>query len=1335
MTCPEGQVYQQCGTPCNQTCRSLSYPDEDCDELCVEGCYCPPGHYLDEHEECVPKSHCSCYYDGEIFQPEDVFSDHYTMCVCRGRKWECTNNTCDGTCTVIGTAHYLTFDGLKYKFPGNCQYVLVQDFCKDGSGTFRILISNEGCGFTGEKCTKRVIILYKSGEIELFNGNVNIKVPPKDDSDLEVMKSGRYYIISLGKSISVTWDLAMGVSVILKGNFKDQVCGLCGNFDGIQNNDLTSSNEHLEVDPVDFGNSWKVNPYCADVEKVNPEPYIDICMYDTCACESIGDCACFCDAIAAYAHVCAQKGVAVHWRSPALCRKILDELSLDCVSPEDCPVCAVGDGKIPHGRRIVLNRDDPQRCQSCVCEGKNLTCVACEPVEDTLTPTTPAPEEDIELPPSEYSCSKMMDLAFLIDGSNKLSEEDFEQLKTFITGMMKKLHISQKKIRVSILVYRAGPTIYLGLKDIKTQSQMRKIVQRIKYTGDEVASAPEVLKYTVFHVFGKAERTNAARIEVLFIASKSPGKFRSILTALKNKKIAVIPVGIGPYVNVEQIRFIEKQSPDNKAFLMNNVLELMDNRDLLIDHLCDLGPEESSLLQTTSTPTMASVLLPPWSQPAPPSFSEKPTRKRLDIAFIVEGSDNVGEENFNIMKKFLEKVITAMNIGREDIHVTVMQYSETVTLEYSFREIQSKENIIEKVRSIPYQGGKATNTGNAIDYISKHTFTPVNGGRQDVPHLVYMVSSSPSTDVITRPPRSINVIPIGITPNANIQELRKISQPNNPIILHSYSALIEEAPELVLQSCCSHKHWAEVPELCNKPMDVMFLLDGSSNIGASEFEEMKNFVRAFIRSAEISNTSIHVSVLQYARENNLEISWNVPQETEKLVEMVHSIQQREQGPTRLGKAIDFVVQNAMSESHGGRPSASKVAIVIVSGRSEDTVDAAALSARMNRVSLFPIGVGDRYDEEQLRTLTGPSAANRIMKLQNFEDLSTMITLKSEFIKKLCMDPVRECIDEDGNRKKPGDKWILPDQCHTVTCFPGDYTVLESHQINCERMPKPVCHSNLPAVKIEETCGCRWMCPCVCIGSSSRHIVTFDGLNFKLTGNCSYTLFRDIQNNVEILLHEGPCRATPKMNCMDSIEVKHRGVSVQLFSDMAVAVNSERVQIPYSSSLFEVTVYGAIMHEIKFSHLGHNLTFTPRNNEFILKLNSKSFSSGTQGLCGVCDQNHINDFTLHDGSVTPDSSVFIQDWMVEEPGKICEIRREDRCSEHATSHCHLLLSDRFAECHRVISPNMFYEACAESSCYEDEACEMITSYAHICRENGVCVDWRTPEFCRKGFTLH
>lgn len=79
LSCPQGQVYLQCGTPCNMTCRSLSYPDEECNEVCLEGCFCPPGLYLDERGDCVPKAQCPCYYDGEIFQPEDIFSDHHTM--------------------------------------------------------------------------------------------------------------------------------------------------------------------------------------------------------------------------------------------------------------------------------------------------------------------------------------------------------------------------------------------------------------------------------------------------------------------------------------------------------------------------------------------------------------------------------------------------------------------------------------------------------------------------------------------------------------------------------------------------------------------------------------------------------------------------------------------------------------------------------------------------------------------------------------------------------------------------------------------------------------------------------------------------------------------------------------------------------------------------------------------------------------------------------------------------------------------------------------------------------------------------------------------------------
>uniref|UniRef100_A0A674KF69 von Willebrand factor n=1 Tax=Terrapene triunguis TaxID=2587831 RepID=A0A674KF69_9SAUR len=1455
MTCPEGQIYQQCGTPCNQTCRALSYPDVGCNEVCMEGCYCPHGQYIDEHGDCVPKSQCSCYYDGEIFQPDDVFSDHYTMCycengfmhcttnrlpgtflpdvffdhqpsarikrslicrapmdkfvcppnnpraegiectktcqnydlecgshgcisgclcpkgmirhenkcvapercpcfhngreyakgetvnkdcntcVCRGRKWDCTDNVCDATCSVIGTAHFLTFDGLKYMFPGDCQYVLVQDYCEDESGTFRVLISNEGCGLTGEKCTKRLTILFDNGEIELFNGNVCTPLllfplplqmvcqglgQKKPDEVQQGQVQSPALRMEESHSLLQTRDRVARQQFCRKGprGYNGREAGYESTMTFLTDASycIAQSCEDLNKHELEYQCEWRYNscgPACP-ITCQHFEPVV-------CPLQCVEGC-----------HVNCPEG------------KILDELSQSCIDPESCPVCILEGARIPHGKRVVLNKDE--HCLSCHCEGKNLTCSACESEEreeEIIIPTPVATEEtDIDIGTRVYSCSKMMDLAFLMDGSNKLSEKDFELLKDFIISMMEKLHISQKKIRVSILEYRTGSNIYLGLKDIKTQSQMRKIVQNIKYTGGEVASATEVLKYIVFHVFGKAPRTNAARIALLLTASKSPGNIQRILTLLQKKKVTVIPVGIGPSISMEQIKLIERQWPENKAFIMNNVQELMENRDEIINYLCDLVPEESDVLTTTTqkpitiSPRAATVTVryPVWESTrlATTPLPSKEISKVLDIAFVVEGSEKVGEENFNIIKSFIVKVIREMDIGEETIHITIIQYSYTVTVEYSFSEAQSKQDIIEVVKKIQYQGGNATNTGNALSYVSEHTFTTDNGGRGQVPHLVYMVTANPATDVISRVASGINVIPIGITPNANIQELEKISQRHTPIIIEGYNELIREAPDLVLKTCCSSKSRlpSEPPEPCSRPMDIMFLLDGSSSVGASEFEEMKSFVKAFIEN--YGNTSTQVSVLQYARANTLEISWNMPQESKNLLNRVSLIQQREQGPSKLGEAVNFAVQHAMSEAHGGRPSASKIAVIIVSEKSEDPVDSAAYSASINRVSLFPIGVGDRYDEEQLRTLAGQSATDRIIKLRRFEDLPDMVTLDDAFVNKLCTGkfhvPAGECIDEDGNKRRPGDKWTLLDSCHFVTCLPGGRTVLESHRINCAKMPRPTCHNNLPAVKTEETCGCRWTCPCMCMGSSTRHIVTFDGLDFKLTGNCSYTLFQDKEHDIEVILHNGACSSKPKLNCMNAIEVKHHGKSIQLSGDMTVAVNGEMTTVPYIDDYFKVTIYGAIMHEIRFSQLGHIFTFTPRNNEFILHLIPRSFSSQTYGLCGVCDQNNGNDFMLSNGSVTSDSSIFIQEWTVKEPGEICEIKRDDRCTEHATAKCNVLRSPQFAQCHGMISPDSFYSACEKNSCYEDEICEVIASYAHVCRTSGICVVWRSPEFC-------
>lgn len=52
-------------------------------------------------------------------------------------------------------------------------------------------------------------------------------------------------------------------------------------------------------------------------------PYYEACVRDTCGCDTGGDCECLCDAVAAYAKACLDKGVCVDWRSPDFCRECL----------------------------------------------------------------------------------------------------------------------------------------------------------------------------------------------------------------------------------------------------------------------------------------------------------------------------------------------------------------------------------------------------------------------------------------------------------------------------------------------------------------------------------------------------------------------------------------------------------------------------------------------------------------------------------------------------------------------------------------------------------------------------------------------------------------------------------------------------------------------------------------------------------------------------------------------------------------------------------------------------------------------------------------------------
>ncbi|XP_035236114.1 IgGFc-binding protein-like [Anguilla anguilla] len=386
--CPAHSHYELCGTACPATCVDPSAPSK-CKALCVESCTCDDGFLL-SGGKCVPKQSCGCPYEGRHIPPgESVWADDgcHKRCYCNptSNQVECKDTGCKAgeqcqvvngirdchpvsysTCSAIGDPHYNTFDGQRYDFQGTCVYQLVGVCSNDPSLVhFEVLVQNDFRGSRVVSFTKLVEIkVYglridiskeNSGEI-MVNGELTHLPVYLADGNVYIYKSGWYAVVKTNFGLKVSFDWNSAVSVTLPSTYKGAVCGLCGNYNGKQQDDLTEKDGKVSANPTEFGKSWQVaeipgcvhgckgacpdcditqkreyetNDFCGLLRdpkgpfrdchaNVDPSGAFQDCVYDVCLYKGRKDV--LCKAITDYTRACQESGAKVYpWRSEKFC--------------------------------------------------------------------------------------------------------------------------------------------------------------------------------------------------------------------------------------------------------------------------------------------------------------------------------------------------------------------------------------------------------------------------------------------------------------------------------------------------------------------------------------------------------------------------------------------------------------------------------------------------------------------------------------------------------------------------------------------------------------------------------------------------------------------------------------------------------------------------------------------------------------------------------------------------------------------------------------------------------------------------------------------------------
>ncbi|XP_009287741.1 PREDICTED: mucin-5AC, partial [Aptenodytes forsteri] len=365
--CVPPMIYIDCGNAtadvvgagCQKSCQTL---DMECYRTqCVSGCVCPHNQVLDGKGGCIAPEYCPCVHNGNSYSPGESIRVGCNNCTCRNRKWHCSEEPCLETCSVYGDGHYTTFDGKRFDFEGDCEYVLVQNYCGQqgmNQGTFRVITENIPCGTTGTTCSKSIKVFLGNYELVLSDGHSDvIQRTPGGKMPFQIRSMGIYLVVDTTVGLIIMWDKKTSIFIKLSPSFQGHVCGLCGNYDGNGNNDFTTRSQSVVGNVLEFANSWKVSSSCPNANRtkdpctanpyrkawaqkqcsiitsevfmkchsqVEPNEYYQACVDDACACDTGGDCECFCTAVAAYAQACNELDICISWRTPSICPLFCD---------------------------------------------------------------------------------------------------------------------------------------------------------------------------------------------------------------------------------------------------------------------------------------------------------------------------------------------------------------------------------------------------------------------------------------------------------------------------------------------------------------------------------------------------------------------------------------------------------------------------------------------------------------------------------------------------------------------------------------------------------------------------------------------------------------------------------------------------------------------------------------------------------------------------------------------------------------------------------------------------------------------------------------------------
>uniref|UniRef100_A0AAY4CBR5 VWFA domain-containing protein n=1 Tax=Denticeps clupeoides TaxID=299321 RepID=A0AAY4CBR5_9TELE len=503
------------------------------------------------------------------------------------------------------------------------------------------------------------------------------------------------------------------------------------------------------------------------------------------------------------------------------------------------------------------------------------------------------------------------DIVFLLDGSED-TRDGFPAMCQFVENVVEKLTVNPNSDQVSVVQYSSDPQVYFHLNTYSAKQDVLNAIRSLRLKGGRPQNLGMALDYVRKNVFvtssGSRRLDGVPQILIVLTGGRSQDDIRHPASSLKQENILSFTIG------TKKADIIQLQTVAHMPSYTVSISEFEDLQNI--------------------QQTLVSFL--------------------NDIVFLIDASDQ--SRNFELMQNFIERVVKNLDFGSNKNQVAVVQYSREAAADFFLNTHLKKDDIIHNVRTLTKKGGGPLNTGAALQYVVNNTFDEATGSRhlEGVPQILILLNGGRSRDDIRGPAAELKrtgVIPISIgTVGSDTLELQTISHKPNYFFMINDSEDLPAVEESVLSL-------------------VKRIRDATANFYLNSYSTKADALNSI---KLLQHKSGHqVSVVQFSSTPAVDFYLNTHTSRESLSNAIRNLKPKGGRPYYTGTALKFVKDNVFTQNAGSRhlDGAYQILIVVVGGRSRESVHGPASALQTMGVMTFAIGLTDNAEIQGIASQT------------------------------------------------------------------------------------------------------------------------------------------------------------------------------------------------------------------------------------------------------------------------------------------------------------------------------------------------------------------------------